>query len=299
MLGSAWVKNSPAAWEVPLTDTVLSAYAGDLTQMLSTLSGMSARPAFNLAFANMQNSMMARYNDEVSVLQQKALDSYDTSLDKELAQLQERLPKLVEYQTQVNNGRTQLLDRLDDLGNLTSLNAEQQINAAAGDPVDATKYDAAIDTFNDNLGYLPFLDGTDVDLYGDEGVGEIRMNGLGLEHFSVDDDDAETGATYNLTDSLEKLNLALKRVTNRLDIVASEVDWVETRITEIRDHQQRALEEIKADVAKQVEQKKLLIAQQLQAVSIGFEAAQASSDQMGKAFTNDTYQPGSVVNLFS
>lgn len=299
MLGSAWVKNSPAAWEVPLTDTVLSAYAGDLTQMLSTLSGMSARPAFNLAFANMQNSMVVRYNDEVSALQQKALDSYDTNLDKELAQLQERLPKLVEYQSQVNNGRTQLLDRLDDLSNLTSLNAEQQINAAAGDPVDATKYDAAIDKFNDNLGYLPFLDGTDVDLYGDEGVGEIRMNGLGLEHFAVDDDDAETGATYNLTDSLEKLNLALKRVSNRLDIVASEVDWVETRITEIRDHQQRAMEEIKADVAKQVEQKKLLIAQQLQAISIGFEAAQASNEQMGKAFTNDTYQPGSVVNLFS
>lgn len=299
MLGSAWVKNSPAAWEVPLTDTVLSAYAGDLTQMLSTLSGMSARPAFNLAFANMQNSMVTRYNDEVSALQRKALDSYDTNLDKELAQLQERLPKLVEYQAQVNNGRTQLLDRLDDLSNLTSLNAEQQINAAAGDPVDATQYDAAIDTFNANLGNLPFLDGTEVDLYGDEGIGQIRMNGLGLEHFAVDDDDAETGATYNLTSSLEKLNLALKRVSNRLDIVASEVDWVETRITEIRDHQQRAMEEIKADVAKQVEQKKLLIAQQLQAISVGFEAAQASNEQMGKAFTNDTYQPGSVVNLFS
>jgi hypothetical protein len=299
MLGSAWVKNSPAAWEVPLTDTVLSAYTGDLTQMLSTLSGMSARPAFNLAFANMQNSMVARYNDEVSTLQRQALDTYDTSLDSELEQLQERLPKLTEYQAQVNNGRTQLLDRLDDLSNLTSLNAEQQINAAAGDPVDAARYDAAVDEFNDSLGNLPFLDGTDVELYGDEGVGDIRLNGIGLEHFAADDDDAETGATYNLTESLDKLNLAIKRVSNRLDIVASEVDWVETRITEIRDHQQRAVEEIKADIAKQVEQKKLLIAQQLQAVSIGFEAAQASSDQMNKAFTNDTYQPGSVVNLFS
>ncbi|ARJ64636.1 hypothetical protein WV31_02585 [Magnetospirillum sp. ME-1] len=282
-----------------MTDTVLSAYVGDLTQMLSTLSGMSARPAFNLAFANMQNSMMVRYNDEVSALQQKALDSYDTNLDKELEQLQERLPKLVDYQAQVNTARTQLLDRLDDLGNLTSLNAEQQINAAAGDPVDATKYNAEIDKFNESLGNLPFLDGTEVDLNGDEGVGQIRMKGVGLEHFSADDDDAKTGSTYNLTDSLEKINFALQRVSNRLDIVASEVDWVETRISEIKDHQQQKAEEIKADVAKQVEQKKLLIAQQLQAVSIGFEAAQASSDQMGKAFNNDTYQPGSVVNLFS
>ncbi|CUW41756.1 conserved protein of unknown function [Magnetospirillum sp. XM-1] len=282
-----------------MTDTVLSAYAGDLTQMLSTLSGMSARPAFNLAFANMQNAMVVRYNDEVSALQRKALDSYDTNLDKELAQLQTRLPKLVEYQSQVNNARTQLLDRLDDFGNLTSLNAEQQINSAAGDPVDATRYDAEIDKFNASLGNLPFTEGTDVDLIGDEGMGQIRMNGLGLQHFSVDDDDAKTGATYNLSSSLDKLNLALKRISNRLDIVASEVDWVETRITEIKDHQQQSMADIKADVAKQVQQKKLLIAQQLQAVSIGFEAAQASSEKMDKAFTNDTYQPGSVVNLFS
>lgn len=299
MLGSAWVKNSPAAWEVPLTDTVLSAYAGDLTQMLSTLSGMSARPAFNLAFANMQNSMVVRYNDEVSALQRKALDRYDTNLDKELTQLQERLPKLAEYQVQVNNARTQLLDRLDDLSNLTSLNAEQQINAAAGDPVDATAYDAVVDQFNQNLGNLPFLDGTEFDLYGDEGIGDIRLNGLGLEHFAVDDDDAETGATYNLTETLEKLNLALKRVSNRLDIVASEIDWVGERITEIRDHQQRSMEEIKADVAKQVEQKKILIAQQLQALSVSFESQQSSNELIVKAQTNDTYQPGSVVNLFS
>jgi hypothetical protein len=299
MLGSAWVKNSPSAWEVPLTDTVLSAYTGDLTQMLSTLSGMSARPAFNLAFSNLQNAMANRYNDEMATLQQKALDTYDTNLDKELSQLQELLPKLGEYQTLVNNARSQLIDRLDDLSTLTSLNAEQQFNAAAGDPVDTTAYDAEIDAFNDKLANLPFLDGAEFELYGDEGIGEIRLNGLGLEHFSADDDIAETGSTHNLSDSLEALNLALNRVSNLLEIVEGKVDWAEERIVEIQDHQQASVADIKADIAKQAEEKKMLIAQQLQAVSVAFEAAQASSDQMVKAFSNDSYQPGSVVNLFS
>lgn len=44
---------------------------------------------------------------------------------------------------------------------------------------------------------------------------------------------------------------------------------------------------------------KLQIASQLQALSISFEAQQASNEQIVKAQTNDTYQPGSVVNLFS
>jgi hypothetical protein len=282
-----------------VTDTVLSAYAGDLTQMLSTLSGMSARPAFNLAFANLQNAMASRYNDEVTALQQKALDSYDGSLDKELAKLQEQLPKLESYQTDVAKARALILDRVDNLSDLTSLNSNLQFAAANGEPVDPTAYNAAVDNFNEQLKIMPFIDGNEFGFYGDDGTGNLRLNGIGLEHFSADDNNTETGATYNLSSTLEKLNNTLNSLGNRVDVVSGEVTRIQDRISEIQDHQQKSAAEIKANVAQQVQQKKLLIAEQLQAVSIGFEASQASSDQMVKAFSNDTYQVGSVVNLFS
>jgi hypothetical protein len=301
MVGSAWVKNSPIAWEVPLTDTVLSAYTGDLTQMLSTLSGMSARPSFNLAFANMQNAMANRYNDEMATLQQKALDSYDTSLDSELSKLKEQLPKLVEYQSSVANTRNLLLDRLDDLSDLDTINSTLQLDASKGNPVTSSVYDAGVKNVNDKLGRLPFLEGSEFGFFGDDGVGNMRLKGVGLADFSVDMDNATppTGSSYDLVKARTKINDAVELVTNRLDMVAGEVERIADRITEIQEHQQAKVADIKADIAKQAEQKKLQIAMQLQALSVSFESQQASNEKIVKAQANDTYTPGSVVNLFS
>jgi predicted nuclease with TOPRIM domain len=299
VLGSARVKNLPAAWEAPVTDTVLSAYTGDLTQMLSTLSGMSARPSFNLAFSNMQNAMANRYNNEMMVSQQKALDSYDGSLDTELAKLQEQLPKLEEYQVTVNQARSQLLDRLDNLSDIITASATLQVDAASGDPVDATEYNKLVDSLNQQMANLPQIDGTEFGFYGDDGTGNLRLKGAGIGPFVADDDTAKTGATYELGATLNKLNQAINLVNNRVDIISGEVTRIEDRITEIKDHQQASVAEIKTKIAKEAQEKKLQIAMQLQALSVSFEAQQASNEKIVKAQNNDTYQPGSVVNLFS
>lgn len=282
-----------------MTDTVLSAYTGDLTQMLTTLSGMSARPAFNLAFANLQNAMANRYNDEVGALQQKALDSYDTNMDKELSALQQQLPALETYQTTVNQARSQLLDRLNNLSDLITSNASLQSAAAGGQSVDTTSYDTAVKNLNQQLANLPQIDGSQFSFYGDDGVGNLRLKGAGIGSFSEDNDKTKTGSTYELGDALTKLNQTINLVNNRVDIVAGEVTRVEDRITEIKDHQQQSVADIKAKITEETQRKKLLVAQQLQAISVGFEASQANSDQLTKAFSNDTYQVGSVVNLFS
>ena len=284
-----------------MTDTVLSAYTGDLTQMLSTLSGMSARPAFNLAFSNMQNAMANRYNDEMSVLQSKALDKYDGSLDAELSKLQEQLPKLVDYQTQVSTTRNQLLDRLDQLSDLDTINYTMQTDASHGNPVDSSVYDAGVQSVSNKLGQLPFMDGTEFGFFGDDGIGKFRLDGIGLKAFSVDNDAATppTGSTYDLVASRTKINDAVDLVTNRLDMVAGEAERIANRISEIKDHQQASVADIKDEIAKIAKEKKLQVAMQLQALSVSFESQQASNEKIVKAQTNDTYQPGSVVNLFS
>ncbi|KIL97221.1 hypothetical protein CCC_00282 [Paramagnetospirillum magnetotacticum MS-1] len=284
-----------------MTDTVLSAYAGDLTQMLSTLSGMSARPAFNLAFANIQNSYANQYNDKMQVLQRKAMDTYDTSLDTELSKLKEQLPKLQDYQNLVSNAVAQVAETLDKIGDLDLQNASLQLHAAAGDTPDATEYNASVDSLNESLSRLPNVDGTEFSFYGDEGVGDIRLNGIGIKHFSADDDQAKppTGSSVELAAGLTRANQLVSQLYNRLDMAAGEVTRVQDRISEIEDHQQTQAADIKKDVAKQAKQMKLEIASQLQALSVSFESQQQQNEKIVKAQTNDTYQPGSVVNLFS
>jgi hypothetical protein len=283
-----------------MTDTVLSAFVGDTSQMLSTVAGMSARPAFNLAFSNLQTLAATRYNDQVSALQQRALDSYDVNLDKELSNLQDLLPKLQDYQNSVNNARNQLIERLDQMSDIDTLNSTLQDQASKGQTVNAAEFNAKVDALNNNLKVLPFVDGSQFDDYGDSGIGNIRLNGVGLKHFSVDSNSTPpTGSSTDLLKARTQINDTLDLLTNRLDIASGRVDQVSSRISEIQNIQQKKTAEIKADVAKQAQTLKLQLAQQLQAISVAFEAQQGNSDQLTKAFTNDTYQVGSVVNLFS
>jgi hypothetical protein len=283
-----------------MTDTVLSAFVGDTSQMLSTVAGMSARPAFNLAFSNLQTLAATRYNDQVSALQQRALDSYDVNLDKELSNLQDLLPKLQDYQNSVNNARNQLIERLDQMSDIDTLNATLQDQVSKGQTVDDTEFNAKVDALNNNLKVLPFVDGSQFDDYGDSGIGNIRLNGVGLKHFSADGNTTPpTGSSTDLLKARTQINDTLDLLTNRLDIASGRVDQVSSRISEIQSMQQKKTAEIKADVAKQAQTLKLQLAQQLQAISVAFEAQQGNSDQLTKAFTNDTYQVGSVVNLFS
>lgn len=284
-----------------MTDTVLSAYTGDLTQMLSTLSGMSARPSFNLAFANLQNAYANQYNDKMQILQRKALDRYDTSLDAELAKLEEQLPKLEAYQNSVSSTVAMVAERIDQIGDLDVQNASLQLHAGLGETVDATEFNTSVDNLNNMLSQLPNTDGTEFSFYGDEGVGDIRLNGVGIKYFTADDENADppTGSSAELSKGMSSVNLLIGRLYNRLDMVAGEYDRVQARISEIKDHQQAQAADIKKDVAKQAKEMKLQIASQLQALSVSFESQQASNDKIIKAQTNDTYQPGSVVNLFS
>lgn len=284
-----------------MTDTVLSAYVGDTSQMLSTVVGMAARPAFNLAFSNLQTLAAIRYNDKVSTIQQRALDSYDVNLDKELSNLKDLLPKLQDYQYAVNNARNMLIERLDQMSDLDQMNGDLQNAASGGQAYDAAAFNAAVDGLNANLKVLPFVDGSEFNDYGDSGIGNIRLNGIGLQHFSVDDNNVTppTGSSTELLKARTKVNDTLDLLSNRLDIAGGMADQVSSRIREIQTLQDRKTAEIKDDVAKQSKDLKLQLAQQLQAISIAFEAQQGNTDQLTKAFTNDTYQVGSVVNLFS
>lgn len=279
--------------------TVLS--STDSSQILTSLSQSASGARFNLAFAALQNSYVERYNKEMEVVNRQAMDSYDTSLDKELAKLEEQLPKLQDYKDQVSSTINMMAERLDQIGDLSLDNATMQLQAAAGNTVDTTDFDAKRAQLSDMLSRLPVLDGTEFSYYGDEGVGDVRLNGLGINAFTVDDDDAETGSTYEMDAALKKANLLVSKLYNRLDMVAGDEDAITERIDQIKTKQAADTEDIKAKVQKIAEEKKAKIAAQLQALSNTFELSQQSTNKVLEAMNSDgsTTQSGTAVDILT
>lgn len=279
--------------------TVLS--STDSSQILTSLSQSAAGARFNLAFASLQNSYVERYNKEMEVVNRQAMDSYDTSLDKELAKLEEQLPKLQDYQDQVSSTINMMAERLDQIGDLSIENASLQLQSAAGNTVDTTQFDAKLASLNDSLSRLPILEGSEFSYYGDDGVGDARLNGLGIKGFSVDDDDAETGSTYELDAALGKANLMVTKLYNRLDMVAGDAEAVSDRIDQIKTMQKSSVEDIKAEVQKVAEKKKAAIAAQLQALSNTFELSQQTTNKVLEAMNSDgsTTQSGTAVDILT
>lgn len=279
--------------------TVLS--STDSSQILTTLAQNSAGARFNLAFNSLQNAYVERYNKEMEVVNRQAMDKYDTSLDAELAKLEEQLPKLEAYQTTVSSALAQATERLDDLGTLQVDNAMLQLHAAAGETTDATDFNSAVDSLNDMLSRLPIMDGSEFSIFTDEGVGDARLNGIGVNHFSVDDDTAETGSSYELEEGMSKVNLLVTKLYNHLDMVGGEVDTISDRIDTIKDLQENSVEDIKAGVQKIAEEKKAAISAQLQALSVVFETSQQSTAKMLEAMNSDgsTTQEGTAVDIFA
>lgn len=325
--------------------TVLS--GTDSSQILTSLSQSAAGARFNLAFASLQNSYVERYNKEMELINRQAVDSYDTSLDRELAKLQEQLPKLQDYKDQVSNTINMMAERLDQIGDLAFDNASMQLRSAAGNSaagnsaavntaavntVNATDFDKkwaqlgdtinntsmqlqsatgnAVDTtdfdkkraqLSDMLSRLPILDGSEFSYYGDEGVGDVRLNGLGIKEFSVDDEKTETGSTYELDAALSKANLLVTKLYNRLDMVAGDEDAITERIDQIKAKQKTATEEIKAKVQKIAEEKKSKIAAQLQALSNTFELSQQTTNKVLEAMNSDggSTQSGTAVDILT
>ncbi|MBI3446287.1 MAG: hypothetical protein HY055_13255 [Magnetospirillum sp.] len=284
-----------------MTDTVLSAFAGDASQMLNSVATQAARPNFNLAFSQMQNLAAQRYNDQVSAIQSRALDSYNVTIEREQKNLKELAPKVQDYQNGIINTRSLLLDRFDQFDKLDTLNASLQQAASQGQTVDPTEYNALVDNIKLQLQNLPLLNGAEFDEFGDNGVSSLRLNGAKLEHWSVDNSNANppTGSSENLVGARTLINNALDLANNRLDEVTSRLDGIESRIGVIQSLLDTQTADIKKDVAKQAGDIKAQLSQSLNALSLGFEIQQIQNEKLNAAFTNDSYQPGSVVNLFS
>lgn len=284
-----------------MVETVLSAYVGDVSLMLNSVSNMAARPTFNLMFSQLQERAALKYNNDVAAMQEKALDSYNVTIEREKNVLGDVLVKVGDYQNNLVMLRGQLLDRLDQFGSLDTINATLQQQAGNGETVDPTEYNALIDAVKSQLGNLPLVDGSAIDHFGDDGIGILRRQEGGLEHWSVDGGTVEnpTGSSNNLVEARTALNNSLELINNRIDAVATQYDQIATRITHIDKQLQDQVSDIKKDVAKKASDLKAQLSQQLNAISLAFEIQQVQNEKLNAAFNNDSYQPGSVVNLFS
>lgn len=269
--------------------TVLSASVADAGQLLSSVAHDAARPTFNFTFARIQDAAIRRYNDSIVKIQNEALDKVDVSVEAQLKSIEEKLPKLQKYQNQIASLGGNLSDAI---ALMDTLDAEDAALQVSGSP-DPTVYNATVDRLNALIGRLPFMDGSSIGDYTDEGIGNLRLNGLGLQHWSQADSPAElVAARTTLNDKAELVNTRLSGVAELVDDTARQLDDVTMRLI-VKNA------EIKDDVAKKSSDLKLQLAQQLNALSISFEVTLQQNERMAAALDGGAWTPGSVVNLFS
>ncbi len=267
----------------------------------ATLAGVAQnarRPSFELAFSQMQNTIIRRLNDEIEGVQERgALDRQVVAgLQRKGRQLINQLPFIQEYRA----------GNLNNVGQIEKLAAEVEaaISALGADDTVTSDEVAAFNAARDAI--VQRIENIYIFVSPDIADGkEVQKLKNDLDTFraftavegTLSGDNA--ALVTDLNSLLTRANVALtgteNNVTTALDLeqaITSKLAGIETEVTELST----------LDIArKQAEIEGLQIdaANLLTAISLSFEA----NDNFAQAFTDrlrpQRPEPGSVLNLFT
>lgn len=138
--------------------------------MLSSLSIASARPQFELAFNQLQNSVLKRLNDKITETQNAPKnEGLNANLQRELKKLERMTPVVNAYTQEVITSRAhveQIQEKLYDMV------------VSAGN--DAASFDTQLAFINDQVNRVITPNGSGVNIYSDDGIPAFRSAGLGI-----------------------------------------------------------------------------------------------------------------------
>jgi hypothetical protein len=151
--------------------------------ILSSLSIASARPQFELAFNQLQNSVIKRINDKIQSLQDdsKKNASLNINLQRELTKLERMTPVVNAYTQEVIGARAnvqQIQDKLYDM----------EAAATGGDAATFNSLKAFVD---DQTLRIISPNGSGINIFSDDNIPAFRDDGLGISAFTAT---PETGA---------------------------------------------------------------------------------------------------------
>ena len=260
-----------------------------LGETLAGVANSAARPAFEVGFNSLQNTIIDRINKEVQKVQDKPVNNIDAFLVLEQKRLNRVLPFVERYETNNTNNRFRVatvLDKLDELSSLSTLGDEDGFNAKLAEINELTP------------GFVR-VEGGAIGIFVDDGLySDVSANGLGLGEYASYADGATRlaaieGALTKLTTSLNVANLNADSASSFREKVQSKLSTASLQIqaTQIANETEKTKEILKLRQS---------YAQLLNALSLAFETNQTQSQALSaRVLSQPVIPPGSVLNIFS
>lgn len=260
-----------------------------LGETLAGIAGSAARPAFEVGFNSLQNTIIDRINKEIQKVQDEPVNNIDAFLVLEQKRLNRVLPFVERYQTDNTNNRfrvSTILDKLDELSSLSTLGDEDGFNAKLAE-------------INEFASGFVRVDGSAIGIFVDDGLySDVSANGLGLGDYSSYASgaarlEAIEGALTKLTTSLNIANLNADSASGFRDRVESNLATTSLQIQATKAADQ-------AEKTNEIQKLRENYAQLLNALSLAFETNQTQSQTLSaRLLSQPEIPPGSVLNIIS
>jgi hypothetical protein len=285
------------------SSTLLTA-STSVAAALSALATNSAPAAFNLAFNQLQNTLINRLNDKIKAVTDSG--TVDHAREALLTERQ-RLVNLAEAVAPIQDATIHNYAANEQIGSLLgSLNEA----VAAADGGDSTQFDSILAQINTQSDGFQAADGSAIGLYVGDGTDRLKRDGVVRVTRA---DGSQTKATKfsdfaSAADALNAITQGLYRDNNvaqsmqvRSENLATIINDTQNSIDSI-DTQLAAGDAAKqADQLAQVAKLKQQYGLMLQNLSYAFTGSQSIVSQLDAAINGSASTPdaGSVLNLFT
>jgi len=285
------------------SSTVLTA-STSVAATLSALATNSAPAQFNLAFNQLQNTLINRLNDKIKAVTDSS--TVDHAREALLSERQ-RLVNLADAITPIQDATVHNYAANEQIGTLLgSLN--EAVAAASGG--DSSQFDSILAQINAQSDGFQAADGSAIGLYVGDGTDQLKRDGVvrvtqadgsRTKATKFSDFASAADALNAITDGLYRDNNVAQSMQVRSDNLATIINTTQNSIDSI-DTQISAGDAAKqADQLAQVAKLKQQYGLMLQNLSYAFTGSQSIVSQLDAAINGSASTPdsGSVLNLFT
>ena len=273
---------------------------GDIAQGLVRANSIASKPAFELQFNMLQNTIIDRLNEKIKEaqaedeLQNGKIDFFLLQSAKKLTRVDEGIKRFLyenAHNTRAMGPILKHLDKLDD----------------ALDANDTDAFNKELKKLNTTTGKLKITDGSMVGIFTDDGIRKLRNSGV----VSYDDSGTAKRATSlgdfsSTSDARAAITAARTKIPYVVDTLVYKQQGAET----VRQATEKSLNSTilqinaalvadQADKAEEIAKLREQYGHLLNVLSLAFEGSQAFTNRLGTAlFEGPQFDKGSVVNLF-
>jgi hypothetical protein len=261
----------------------------------------ASRPAFELQFSQLQNTVINRINQEIEkVNKDNSGSNVDAFLVLEKTRLGRMSDALSSAQMMVGRAFNGAKENYNDLSELDGL-----VDTAASDP---TAFNTLLAKINQTTSLIQAVDGTAVDVLVPDGVPEMKRdgalrvtrNGESVKVTSFADFADASEAHAAITQGLSRMASVVNVLNIKADVVASRKMETDKSLSSVSLQIEAIKTEASAERATKIKELQDKYSQMLNALSVMFEGQQAINDGMSKnLFSGPDVQKGSVMNMFT